>query len=377
MKKMFLIATLLLNVNFVYSQNDYVAESKVFVTGYIAINGEYVHNLPVFKELQNEAGINIAESSILSTIRPSKNVSIFSVITYKPRLEINSIIAELSGQYTFSDEFAIKTGRFLLPINPINAHYYAPTNIGIALPSFITNHKFFPLNINGIDLNGNFNFSNVVKLKYNLIAGQYSKIEQSTEGIVGFFGREGIYRVNDIKSVQDKISKLDSLDELEYPQYWGSAFRVAFELGNYFYVGFGGFYGLEETTMIKNGKTLKTDIGALSLGSDIGVDYKNLSFKASLWYGKETPKDTENFVKKESFNINIESAFTFFNELSPYAKCELIMSNDKSKGERFRFIGGLNYRPSYEIALKIEYIRYIQDYLANFNVFQLSIIYSF
>jgi|GEM_PF-5311055 len=377
MKTKFLILALFLQASYLYSQEDYSERTKYFITGYVAINGEYVHNLPTFKELQQEAGINIAESSVLTTINPSKRVSIFSVLTYKPRLDVNSIIAELSGQYSFSEEFAIKVGRFLLPINPINAHYYAPTNVGIALPSFITNHKLFPLNMNGIDFNGHIHFNEDIQMKYNLIAGQYSQIEQTTEGIVGFFGREGIYRDDNIKTVKAKIERLDSLDKLDYPQFWGGAFRVAFDLGSYFKIGFGGFYGSEENSIIKTDKIYKSDIDVYSFGSDIGIDYCNFSLKSSLWFGNEKPTNMEYFVKKDYRTINFESTYTFWGELSPYAKYELIHSNDKSKGERFRFIGGLNYRPNYEIALKLEYIRYMQNYLASFNVFQLSVVFSF
>lgn len=376
MKKLIFFISIFCLFQVLNAQEDSASWKKqTFVTGYLAMNGEYIHNLPVFEQIKKKTGVNIAEASVLATLKPCPKLTIYSVITYKPRLDWNGVIAELSGEFRNNDLIGIKAGRFLLPINPINAQYYAPMNIGIALPTFVTNHSLFPLNINGLDINGKLNLGQTINLNYNLIGGQYSKIARSEEGITGFFGREGVYMSDSLQEVQRMIARIENAETGVYPQYFGAAARLAFDFSSYVKLGFGGFYGDEEGTVQVNPTTsYTTDISFLSYGADLEIEYNNFIFKSSAWFNNETPEDTAHF---ETYNISIvtgEIGYTLLDKITPYAKLEVI--NGRSK-DWTRVIAGVYFRPVYEIAFKFEYLRYMQDYVDDFNVLQFSLIYSF
>jgi hypothetical protein len=358
------------------TMHSHTQEKEVFVTGYLSLNAEYINNNKVFNDLFDNNGIDITEASVLTTLKLNQKISIFSVLTYKPNIDWHSVIAELSGTYKFSDQLSLKAGRFLLPINPINAQYYAPMNVGIALPSFITNHKLFPLNMNGLNLLGNIQIADDIGFNYDLIAGQYNKIEQSEDGVLGFFGREGIFLTDSVDLAQKKIENSDSLDQYEHPRFWGTGARLSFDIGSRFNIGIGTFYGAESKSVVtKNGNTYFSDIDNFSVGTDLLYDIYDLSLKASLWFGNELPDDTTHFQSKKYYILTSEAAYTLWQELTPYAKLEII--SGMAKENRTRTIFGVNYRPFYEFTIKLEHIRYFQDQIDDFDVFQASCVFSF
>lgn len=376
MNKLLFILFIFLFTFDVFPQEQDNIEKKLFLTGYMAFNIENISGLPAFQTLKNDFGANIAEASILSTYQACQNITLFSVMTYKPNFDLNKTIAELSANYSFSEAFNAKIGRFILPINPINLQYYAPMNIGISLPSFLTNHKLFPQNMNGIDISGKIFPSDNYKLQYHLIGGQYEKVDQSEEGVLGFMGREGIFMTKDIEEVQRKLANYDSTKLLDRPQYFATGANVSLDYSDMLTLGFGGFYSQEDRSIInKNNESYSTLLDNFSYGFDLAFNYNNFVFKSTLWYGNEIPQKTDYFTEKNYYIFSGEIYHTFFQQLTPYFKYERI--NGMAKEDRVRLISGINYRPNYEITVKFEYLRYMQSFVDDFNVYQIAFIYSF
>ena len=354
----------------------YSSETDVLLTGYVAFNGEWVNNLRSFSELQSDKGFNLSEASLLTTINSSEKLSFFSVLTYKPRLSLNFMFAELSMKYSVSEEFNLKIGRFLLPINPINSNYFAPANVGIALPSFITNHKLFPLNINGVEFNGNILVADGIDFNYHIVGGSYYKIQQTAEGVVGFFGREGLYMDSDLKAVKQRLVRVDSINSFVPQMYWGSGFRTELGFYNNLKIGIGGFYSSEESTkQTADQKTVTTNVDLFAIGADFRYSIFDFDLNSSLWFGIEEPVDSKNFVKKDYHMITWDLAYSGFKDITPYTRAELIRG--MTKEDRTRILFGINYRPSYDFTFKLEYIRYLQDFVEEFDILQFSTIYSF
>ena len=81
------------------------------------------------------------------------------------------MLNEANIQYKVGEKAGIKVGRFLTPLSPMNTYYYAPVNSSATLPVLVSNHEFFPLNMDAVSYNGNIgeNF----KISYELFAGGY------------------------------------------------------------------------------------------------------------------------------------------------------------------------------------------------------------
>ncbi len=374
-KTTLLIAILSLTFHLASAQEAEEWKTEIFTTGYFALNSEYIHNLPVFEEIKgNNYGLNIGEASVLTSLRPLEKLKINSVMTYKPNLIWDQIIAEMSAEWTFNEAFKLKAGRFLLPLHPANSQYYAPMNIGIALPVFITNHVVFPLNINGIVISGRAPLNSTLAVCYQLLGGQYTKMTRQEAGILGFFGRDGLYMSENSQQVNTMVEKFDNEDDGEYPQFFGTGGKLCLEMGDIAKIGVAGFYSIETlNTFIDPTTIVETDIELIHYGINFILNSNNLIMKLSAWGGTETPNDTQNF---DSYVVELyygEISYTI-NKLTPYTKVEVINGRMKT-WTRTSF--GLNYRPFFETTLKLEYHRYLQEYVDDFDVFQLSAVYSF
>ncbi len=350
-------------------------KTQTHVTGYLSLNGEYIHNLPVFKDVKGrDIGLNIGEASVLTTIKPLEKLKINSVVTYKPKLTWEEVITEISGEWKFNEKFTTKAGRFLLPLHPANSQYYAPMNVGIALPMFVTNQPLFPLSMNGLNINGDISLSNNISIHYNLSGGQYTKYSKKEAGLLGFFGRDGVYMNNNVEKVNEFIQQVESKQNGIYPSYFGSGGKLAIHIGDYLEIGGAGFFSTEKLSKQPNETTIfKTDIEIINYGTNLVFDYNNLNIKASAWFGNETPNDAQHF---DTYNWEMyygEIAYTF-NTVTPYSKIEIV--NGRLKDWQ-RFTLGINYRPIFETTFKVEYHRYLQEYVDDFNIFQVAIIYSF
>ena len=374
MKKYILIIILLNIIQITLGQETEEWKTQTFTTGYFSFNGEYI-DFPVFKDVKDKNfGVGIAEASILSTIRPLEKLKINSVISFKPRLEINQIIAELSAEWSFSEQIKLKLGRFLLPLHPANTQYYAPMNFGIALPIFVTNHALFPLNINGINFNGDLDFNDNVSMCYNFSAGEYKKMDREEAGLLGFFGREGAYLNENSNQVNAMILKIENMQNGKYPSYLGAGGKLCLTIGDFLKFGGSTFFSKKEATNSQDPTNIyKTNVSLFNYGANLIANYNNIHLTLSAWFGNETPDDIEHF---DTYNIQLlygELAYSI-GKITPYTKVEII---DGRMKDYSRITAGINYRPFFETTFKIEFHQYIQEYVTNFNVFQFSTVYSF
>lgn len=352
------------------------AENRINYTGYFAINGEYIHNLPVLEELNKNYGVNISEASLLTQYNIKDNINLFSVLTFKPDIDLNTMLVELSAEYKLTDYFKIKAGRFILPINSVNAQYYATMNTGIAHPSFVTNHKLFPLNMNGVNLNGMVFLNNKNKINYNIIGGSYYQSYQSKEGVTGFLGREGVFIDDNIDEVLEKEARFDSLANTEKPIYIAGGGNISYNYDNFIDIGIGALHRVENiSTITKTGILKESKINLFSYGIDFSIEYDNFNMKTSAWFGKENFHSSELFRDKNYHIFSGEISYSLFHYYTPYFKIESISGMEKD--DRERFIYGINFRPSYEITFKLEDIIYVQKDIENFHVIHFSLIYSF
>ncbi len=377
MKKFILIFAFIIGmIQMINAQETNVEWKKqTYVTGYLSLNGEYIHNLPIFKDIKGrDIGMNVGEASVLTTIKPLEKLKINSVVTYKPKLSWAEIITEISGEWKFSEKFTAKAGRFLLPLHPANSQYYAPMNVGIALPMFVTNQPMFPLSINGLNINGNISLSNDISIYYNLSGGQYTKYSKKEAGLLGFFGRDGVYMNKNKDKVYEFIQKVESKQNGEYPNYFGGGGKLGLKIGDILKLEGAGFYSQEKLSEKLNDTTFyETDMEWLNYGINLTLNSNNLHIKAATWFGNETPNDTEHFDTYNFIFYYGEIAYTI-NTITPYSKIEIVKGRLK---DWQRFTLGINYRPIFETTFKIEYHRYFQEYIDDFNIFQIAIIYSF
>ena len=376
MKKILFFIILIIGVVQVsIGQDDDVEwETQTFVTGYFALNGEYV-DLPVFKDVKGKnMGVGIAEASVLTIIQPLEKLKINTVVTYKPRLHINGMITELSGEWSFSEAVNLKAGRFLLPLHPANTQYYATVNKGIALPIFVTNHALFPLNINGVNINGDIFISDNFSLCYSFSGGQYTKMTREEAGVLGFFGRDGVYMNENVQQVNSMITKIETSHDGGFDDYFGTGGKLCFVVGDFLKFGSAAFYTkFNEQKQFDETTSFTTEYEQFNYGVNLILEIGDMKAKGSMWLGSETPVDVQHF---DPYTIELyygEVEYTF-NTITPFVKYEKIYGRMKD-WQRASF--GINYRPLFETTFKLEYHRYLQNYVDDFNIFQFSIIYSF
>ena len=284
------------------------------------------------------------------------------------------IIAELSAEWNFNEQLKLKVGRFLLPLHPANTQYYAPMNFGVALPIFVTNHALFPLNINGINFTGDIDLGNNLAMCYNLSAGQYAKMDREKAGVLGFFGREGVYLNENADQVNAMILKIENMENGEYPNYLGAGGKLCLSIGEYIKLGGATFFSQKEAVNSLDPQNVyTTNVNLFNYGANLIANYNNLHLTLSAWVGNETPDDTQHFEEYQIELYYAELAYTL-GKITPYAKAEII---DGRLKDYSRITAGINYRPFFETTFKIEFHQYIQEYVTNFNVFQFSTVYSF
>ncbi len=358
-----------------FSQDSDEWTTQTFVTGYFALNGELV-DLPVFKDVKGtNKAIGIGETSVLTSIQPLEKIKINAVFTYKPRYEWAEVITELNGVWMLSEKFNIKAGRFLLGLHPANNQYYAPMNVGISLPIFVTNHSLFPLNINGLSLNGKFMMSDNFSFGYDFSAGQYTKRSRTEDGLLGFFGRDGVYFSTNATQISMMIAQIEAQEYgLQNNNFFGTANKLCIKLFDKITLEGASFYSNEKLSVSPNDSTTfttKTEI--FNNGANLIVDISSFHLKGGAWFGSEVPDDLTHF---QTYKTQLYYGELYYNikQVTPYTKVEVV--NGRSKDFN-RVTLGINIRPIYEFTFKAEVIRYMQDYVDDFNVFQISLVYSF
>ncbi len=344
--------------NFVFAQDNWEPQKRI--TGYISTEFNYFDNL---NNYSNEYGVALSEAGILTSYRPKEDLTFKAVFVFRPDFSFNQMLNEANAQYRVSEKVTLKVGRFLTPLSPMNTYYYAPVNSSATLPVLVSNHEFFPLNMDAVSLNGNVGEG--LKLSYDIFAGGYRNTTWMKTGAVGFFGDEVAY----------------------YKALIQSPYTVDQSYNNTYNVAIGGNLGVAINEIAKVGvsvfKPKNEDIllyvSALDAVSGFetekltyGVDYEltlnNTKFVGEIW-------NSDFFVNGK--NIDLKGSFIelsqVINKVTPFVRYEDQTTNDV---EFQRYTAGAIYRPSFETNFKMEYLHYAHK-VQNVDGLVLSFIYSF
>ncbi|MGQ1948680.1 hypothetical protein ACT3CD_16435 [Geofilum sp. OHC36d9] len=335
-------------------------EPQTKISGYISTEFNYFNELD---DYDKEYGVALSEAGILASYQPTKVVSLKMVFVYRPDYSIDQMINEANIQYRLSRNLNFKAGRFLTPLSPMNTYYYAPVNISATLPVLISNHEFFPLNMDAVSLNGKF--GDDVNMSYDVFAGGYNNSMWLNTGAVGFFGNEVSYYGELLHSpftVDDSYKATRNLAA-------GGNIRFAYQ--DYINVGLGVFNSKKEKVpakVIGNSTVLLFDSERFSYGLDAKFTYNNTQLTGAIWNSDLTINDI--YIDHKGAFIELNHAL---GKVTPYVRYE---DQTSFYVEFQRYTGGLMYKPNFETTVKCEYLHYEQE-VQNLDGFVASLIYSF
>ncbi len=355
------IGSLLMLLSFVtgiMSQETWEPQKRI--TGYISTE------LDIFSELDgydNNYGVALSEAGILASYQPKENLLFKAVFVYRPDFSFNQMLNEANVQYKVSDLVNFKVGRFLTPLSPMNTYYYAPVNTSATLPVAISNHEFFPLNMDAVSFVGHTN--NDLKLSYEVFMGGYRNTVWMQTGAVGFFGDE-------VKYFQKKINSAYTIDESfdnTYNIACGGNVHLSYQ--DYVSVGVNVFKPKDENMavyipaldVITN---FKKEI--LTYGIDFKLALNNTRIVGEIWNADNTIHDKD---------IDLNGAFVEVSQeiskVTPYVRYEDQTTNDISFK---RYTAGMMFKPTFETTFKLEYLKYDHK-VEDVDGLVLSLIYSF
>ncbi len=338
------------------------------ITGYISTEFNYFDNLDGYEV---NYGTAVSEAGLLITYQPTSTLTLKSVFVYRPEFEFDQMLNEAFGQLALSNELNFKVGRFLLPLSPMNTYYYAPVNTSATLPILITNHEFFPLNIDGVSINGDF--GDEIKVRYDLFAGGYRNTTWLPTGAVGFFGGEVPY-------FKDQINSPYSIDRSynnTYNTAWGGHIGVQYK--SLIDLGASYFNPKKETLPVSviipadalfpgfpfTEDIIPTGFQRPTYGFNAKLHYENTKVVGELWRGNVELDPLVYEFQGNSVplspggDIDLEGSFVEvshrINKFTPYARYEDQLTDDI---EYSRWTFGINYKPSFERTVKLEYLMY-------------------
>lgn len=344
-------------------------EAQTRITGYIATEANYFHDL---KGYDRNYGVSLSEAGMLVNYQPIKNLTIKTVFVYRPDLSVDQMINEANAQWKANDLMNIKVGRFLTPLSPMNTYYYAPVNNSATLPMIISHHEFFPLNMDGVSLNGVVGEN--IKFDYDVFAGGYRNSLWLKTGALGLFGSEDSY----FGAYENTGYTLNTNDVNTTLSFGGGA-HLGLSLSDYLTIGVNAL----KTDTEKLNVTVKTDYGPMEVmfdvnrfayGLNFNAKYQTLQLLGELW--RNDMKFTNDVLMIEQEH-KAEGSFielsNNFGKLTPYVRYEY---HDAAGLEFKRYTTGVNYKPIFETTFKLEYLFYDHD-AADINGFVASVIYSF
>ena len=356
---MLVVAFVLLVSSSVKAQEEWEPQKRF--TGYISTEFNYFNDL---KRYDNEYGVSLSEAGVLASYQPVKDITFKMVFVYRPDFSIDQMVNEANVQYSVSDNLRFKVGRFLTPLSPMNTYYYAPVNTGATLPVLISNHEFFPLNMDAVSVNGSVGED--FKFGYEVFAGGYDNTTWMKTGAVGFFGDEvGYFKqlINSPYTIDGSYNQTRNL---------AVGGNVRFSYQDYVKVGVSVFnpktedmpvyyYALDMADSFESEK--------ITYGLDFKLALNNTRLTGEIWNSDMTVNGTTDIELKGSF---VELSHSL-GKVTPYVRYEDQTTNDV---EFQRYTGGLMYKPSFETTFKCEYLHY--DHKAqDIDGLVLSLIYSF
>lgn len=352
------LLTLFMSVNLLVAQSAWEPQTKI--TGYISTELNYFDQLDGY---DNNYGVNLSEAGILASYKPMSNLTFKSVFVYRPQFSFDDMLNEANVEYAASNSINFKIGRYLTPLSPMNTYYYAPVNTSATLPVLISNHEFFPLNIDGLSINGTI--GDEFKFDYDVFAGGYHNTTWMKTGAVGFFGDEVAY----YKTLINSPFTVDPSYNNTYNIAMGG--NVGFSFSDWGSVGASVFIPKKETMPIYVpgiDQTIQYESEKLTYGFNFRFKYNNTRIIGEIWNG-DMVVDDDNIELNGSF-IELSHAL---NKVTPYARFEAQKTNDIDFN---RYTIGVAYKPIFETTFKLEYLNYQHD-VQDINGLVLAFTYSF
>lgn len=369
-----LITTLILffsfGTNLVFSQSFW--EPVTNITGYMSTEFNYFDELDGY---ENNYGTALSEAGILISYRPTSKLTLKGVFVYRPGFGFDEMLNETYGQLSLSSLLNFKVGRFLLPLSPTNTYYYAPVNISATLPILVSNHEFFPLNIDGVSINGSP--GNNFKFKYDIFAGGFRNTLYLKTGAIGFFGDEVTY----FSAKSGEAIVIDESFNNSYNIAGGG--NIGFSYKSYIDAGFSYFKQANSTLPIgidlpadalypgspATYMVSEFDYEKSTFGFNAKLQYNNTSLAGEYWNADLTLDEIEEVKVKGAFVILSHK----INKLTPYVRYE---QQETERVKYDRYTAGFNYKPGFERTLKLEYMLYDHS-SGNINGIIGTFIYSF
>ena len=283
----------------VYAQEEEDWEPQTFVSGYASSIAEFT-NQNDHREANRDIGIGLAQVGFLVSHKPTPNIEIKGTFVWDQQIaDLQSMMVEAYGIYSFSDQFKVGVGKFLTPLSPVNTYFYAPLNPSVSLPMVVTHYLLTPQSISGLQFAGELGSD--WKVNYNVTYGSYTTFGHISTGIIGLIGREDVVQIigTDFDNGRNRY-------EL------GGSARVAVEKG-VFSLGLNYFEGTRATLPLSD-VTAPGEIKAFTsrkfaLGTDVHLNFNDrLKFNAEYWYAENGTKDIdENFNPTTGSNLDITS----------------------------------------------------------------------
>jgi len=341
-------------------------EPKTLLTGYISTEFNYFSNLEFH---DRNYATSISEAGFLATYQPLEKLIIKSVFVYRPNFSFDLMLNELYGEYNVHDLTKVRFGRFLTPLSPMNTYYYAPVNNSASIPLIISHHEYFPLNIDGMNLNGKYG-NDGVQIDYDLFAGGYRNSLYVRTGAMKMFGNEDSYLVR-TDSTEAYENNLNDKLNVGFGGHVGAGYKDIID------IGFGVFKGEEtmdfemqlgaatvDTTgfmwTIAEPQTIENKwyINKISFGGDITIKAGSFKLLAEAWNTKVSFEETDDFSFPASKfkTVFVEASNNFSNVyLTPYVRYEY---HDAAELKYSRVTGGVAFRPIFSTVFKLEYMHY-------------------
>ncbi|WP_143255090.1 hypothetical protein [Alkalitalea saponilacus] len=395
------------------AQTDYW-EPQTNFTGYVGTEFNYFNGL---KGYERDYSIALSEAGFLSSYQPTRDLTITGVLVYRPNFSFEQMLNELNAQYSINNSLNLKAGRFLTPLSPMNTYYYAPVNNSATLPMIITNHEFFPLNMDAVSLNGEVGED--IRFNYNVFAGGFKNSLYQGSGAMGFFATESEYFQNQ-RMPAESLGYDMITDPNESLQFGGGGY-LGININNFISLGAGLFSSDENITTTSRlirfeeadefdfdgidmgdfdfsqwevhddhyvrTSSIESKIKKTSFGGNIKMHYSSFSLIGEYWQTKAKLKtfgfNTDLNLKGAYVEISNNFYINSLGSITPYLRYEYhsvpeigaSMVSDNSQ-EYYRYTAGVNFKPSFETTFKMEYVYYEYGSL-DLGGLVLSAIFSF
>lgn len=344
-------------------------EAQTRITGYIATEANYFHDL---KGVDRNYGVSLSEAGMLVNYQPIQNLTIKSVFVYRPDLSIDQMINEANAQWKANNVMNIKAGRFLTPLSPMNTYYYAPVNNSATLPMIISHHEFFPLNMDGVSVNGVIGEN--IKFDYDAFVGGYRNALWLKTGALGLFGVEDNYF-----GAYNNSGYTLNTNDINTTLSFGGGVHLGLSASDFLTIGVNAM----KTDTEKLSTTVDTPFGPMEVVFDVNRFAYGLNFKAKyqtlqllgeFWRNDMDFTNNTLLIERE---YKIDGSFielsNNFGKLTPYVRYEY---HDAAGLEFKRYTTGITYKPIFETTFKLEYLFYDHE-ATDINGFVASVIYSF